>query len=199
MTIKTRSLNITDYVQEEADYLGNDLKNAQHDLENIVTIEKEILGNNIKDMQDKKSHAKRSLTLIESYRDKKKMYILVIFVLVCVSLFCIVLMNFQTKLGIPSTTIDLIVLAIILIGFFIIFLLFININSRDPIVFSQLSSENVKDITLTSSSSIRSNDSNDSSDSSNSSDSINEPVCIGDQCCGPGFTYINKKCVFNSS
>jgi hypothetical protein len=179
----SRSYNIGEYVDEEIS-IFKDLQNTQKNNLDILKTEKDRMLSKEKNIDTKISNAKRILLLSESYRDRQRMYTLISLVVV----FMAILVFLIQKLMPNSMFKNLFILAILLIGIFYIVNLGVTINKRDKIDFSKLSDDSTSMFI-------------DDPKNSGGGGSLNKggTVCVGEDCCGPGFVYNGKVCVLSAA
>lgn len=179
----SRSFNIGEYVDEEISTFKN-LQITQKNNLDILKRENDRMINKEKNMDTKISNAKRILLLSQSYRDRQRMYTFIALVIV----FMAILVFLIQKLMPNSMFKNLFILAVLLIGIFYIINLGVTINRRDSVDFSKLSDASTSMFI-------------DDPKTSGGGASLNNngTVCVGEACCGPGFTYNGKVCVLSAA
>jgi hypothetical protein len=145
-----------------------------------------ILDTEIKRIQSKKSNidegeqnAKRMLRLNRSYRDKQKMYLILMMMCILIVGVSLVLIFLQDRLGMGEGLFDWIIVAIVAVGIISAYYLYQDIQRRDRIDFDKLS-----DSALLPPDKIK-----ESKDKSQTLTDFAMSICRGAECCGPGYKY----------
>lgn len=175
----SRSFKLGEWVDEEIS-IYKDLQTSQQKNLDIVNTESDRVLQKEKNVDTKIANAKRMLLLSESYRDKQRMYTYIALVIVFMAVII-----FLVQKMIPNNVFkNLIILAVLLIGIFYIISLGVTISKRDKIDFSKLS-DSATSMFI------------DEPENAGGGGSLNKngAICVGNDCCGPGFTYNGSVCV----
>lgn len=128
-------------------------------------------------------NAKRSILLNQSYKEKQKMYLILLVTFVIMFGLCLILFYVQERLGYSSVFFDLLILLILVSGFISAYFQYESIQVRDKIDFSKLN-----DTMLLHPSKFKENDYNEAKQGGKISE-MSASICKGAECCGPGFIY----------
>lgn len=128
-------------------------------------------------------NAKRSVLLDQSYKEKQKMYLILMMTFVIMFGLCLIIFFVQERLGYSSVFLDLLIIFILASGFISAYFQYESIQIRDKIDFSKLN-----DTMLIHPSKFKENDYTEAKKDGKISD-MSASICKGAECCGPGFVY----------
>ena len=161
--------------------------NKQQQLKEVVEHSDERLKKKKDFVETKESNIDRMLLLNQSHSSLLKNYLIILFIflLVCGSVLIIVFV--QKYLGYSSTWLDILLTVIVGIGVISIFNTIMSIRNRDKIDFDK-----VEDGAL-----LAPKDYGKKFEDENETRvlKVSQNICIGAECCGPGYEYCGNVCV----
>lgn len=119
------------------------LKNLQQKGIHIIKAEKERLERKKDNIVSRANNAERMILLNQTYQLKQKQYLILIMIFVVTLAICALIIFMQERLGVKKTTLDMLMIAVVVIGFISAYFTYNDILSRDKINFNKLSMDHV--------------------------------------------------------
>jgi hypothetical protein len=157
--------------------------NKQRETQNVIKTELDRLNTKKSNMDADEYNANRIILLNESYREKQRLYLVLMATLLITFGLSLILVFFQERLGYSSIFIDTLIVIILVSGFISVYYQYENIQSRDKIDFSKLSN------TMLLHPSEFEKDDYGKAKASGDISAMSASICKGSVCCGPGLTY----------
>lgn len=109
----------------------------------IIKAEKERLERKKDNIVSRANNAERMILLNQTYQLKQKQYLILIMIFVVTLAICALIIFMQERLGVKKTTLDMLMIAVVVIGFISAYFTYNDILSRDKINFNKLSMDHV--------------------------------------------------------
>ena len=109
----------------------------------IIKAEKERLERKKDNIVSRANNAERMILLNQTYQLKQKQYLILIMIFVVTFVICALIIFMQERLGVKKTTLDMLMIAVVVIGFISAYFTYNDILSRDKINFNKLSMDHV--------------------------------------------------------
>ena len=109
----------------------------------IIKAEKERLERKKDNIVSRANNAERMILLNQTYQLKQKQYLILIMIFVVTLAICALIIFMQERLGVKKTTLDMLMIAVVVIGFLSAYFTYNDILSRDKINFNKLSMDHV--------------------------------------------------------
>ena len=121
----------------------SDLSTLQQKGVHIIKTEKERLERKKDNIESRAQNAERMILLNQSYQQRQKHYLMLIMIFVVTFAICAVIIFLQERLDIKKTTLDMLMIAVVVIGFITAYFTYNDILGRDKINFNKLSMDHV--------------------------------------------------------
>lgn len=167
----------------------NTIASKQTEYKNIVNNELQRLESKQSNMDTERDNQNRMIMLNRTYQQRQKAYIVLMVLFIIIFALCLAIIILQKRFGFSSNFTDFLVVFIIGLGFITAFVMYQNILSRDKIDFSKYSNNAAILIDAK-----RDKTFSNLEEEGNLSEMTGK-LCVGKECCGPGFNYTNNKCV----
>lgn len=109
----------------------------------IIKAEKERLERKKDNIVSRANNTERMILLNQTYQLKQKQYLILIMIFVVTLAICALIIFMQERLGVKKTTLDMLMIAVVVIGFISAYFTYNDILSRDKINFNKLSMDHV--------------------------------------------------------
>lgn len=109
----------------------------------IIKTEKERLERKKDNIVSQAENAERMILLNQSYQQRQRSYLVLIMIFVLTFAICALIIFLQERLGFKKTTLDMLMIAVVVIGFTSAYFTYDDIQSRDKINFNKLSMDHV--------------------------------------------------------
>lgn len=124
--------------EEHADLSALQQKGLQ-----IIKTEKNRLERKKDNIVSQAENAERMILLNQSYQQRQKKYLMLIMIFVLTFAICAVIIFLQERLDFKKSTLDMLMIAVVTIGFISAYFTYDDIQSRDKIHFDKLSMDHV--------------------------------------------------------
>jgi len=109
----------------------------------IIKTEKNRLERKKDNIVSQSENAERMILLNQSYQQRQKRYLMLIMIFVLTFAICAVIIFLQERMGFKKTTLDMLMIAVVVVGFVSAYFTYNDILSRDKIHFDKLSMDHV--------------------------------------------------------
>ena len=109
----------------------------------IIKTEKNRLERKKDNIVSQAENAERMILLNQSYQQRQKKYLMLIMIFVLTFAICAVIIFLQERLDFKKSTLDMLMIAVVTIGFISAYFTYDDIQSRDKIHFDKLSMDHV--------------------------------------------------------
>jgi len=109
----------------------------------VIKTEKNRLERKKDNIVSQAENAERMILLNQSYQQRQKKYLMLIMIFILTFAICAVIIFLQERLDFKKSTLDMLMIAVVAIGFISAYFTYDDIQSRDKINFNKLSMDHV--------------------------------------------------------